>query len=114
MLDFHIINITNLRSGAKVSGEFLFYWFQILLSLLSKVLLLQKVTQGRQSLPDSVMDDYLGWQEIEEQLTKNYAYYCEINQLLSTEAPSEEDDHFSSCQKQLLFSLYVSCIPFNT
>ncbi|KAM6210177.1 ATP-binding cassette sub-family A member 13-like [Sarcoramphus papa] len=74
-------------------------------SLKESVLLLQKVTQGRQSLPDSVMDDYLGWQEIEEQLTKNYAYYCEINQLLSTEAPSEEDDHFSSCQKQLLFSL---------
>uniref|UniRef100_A0A8D0FS86 ATP binding cassette subfamily A member 13 n=1 Tax=Strix occidentalis caurina TaxID=311401 RepID=A0A8D0FS86_STROC len=94
VLNFSIINITNIRSRAKV-------------------LLLQKVTQGQQSLPDSIMDDYLGWQEIEEQLTKNYAYYCEINQLLSTEAPSEEDVHFSSCQEQLLFSLYVSCIPFN-
>uniref|UniRef100_A0A8C3J255 ATP binding cassette subfamily A member 13 n=1 Tax=Calidris pygmaea TaxID=425635 RepID=A0A8C3J255_9CHAR len=67
---------------------------------------LLKATQGQQSLPASKMDDYLGWQEIEEQLTKNYAYYCEINQLLSTEAPSEEDVHFTSCQEQLLFSLY--------
>ncbi|KAM7122042.1 ATP-binding cassette sub-family A member 13 [Ciconia maguari] len=74
-------------------------------SLKESVLLLQKVTQGQQSLPDSIMDDYLGWQEIEEQLTENYAYYCEINQLLSTEAPSEDDVHFSSCQEQLLFSL---------
>ncbi|XP_030333996.1 ATP-binding cassette sub-family A member 13 isoform X5 [Strigops habroptila] len=74
-------------------------------SLKESVLLLQKVTQGQQSLPDPIMDDYLGWQEIKEQLTKNYAHYCEINQLLSTEAPSEEDVHFSSCQEQLLFSL---------
>ncbi|XP_019327449.1 PREDICTED: ATP-binding cassette sub-family A member 13 [Aptenodytes forsteri] len=74
-------------------------------SLKESVLLLQKVTQGQQSPPDSIMDDYLGWQEIEEQLTENYAYYCEMNQLLSTEAPSEEDVHFSSCQEQLLFSL---------
>ncbi|KAM4685389.1 ATP-binding cassette sub-family A member 13 isoform 4-T7 [Amazona ochrocephala] len=74
-------------------------------SLKESVLLLQKVIWGQQSLPDPVMDDYLGWQEIEEQLTKNYAYYCEINQLLSTEASSEEDGHFSSCQDQLLFSL---------
>ncbi|XP_009882105.1 PREDICTED: ATP-binding cassette sub-family A member 13 [Charadrius vociferus] len=74
-------------------------------SLKESVLLLQKVTQGQQSLPDSIMDDYLRWQEIEEELTKNYAYYCEINQLLSTEAPSEEDVHFSSCQEQLLVSL---------
>ncbi|XP_057284756.1 ATP-binding cassette sub-family A member 13 [Pezoporus wallicus] len=74
-------------------------------SLKESVLLLQKVTQGRQSLPDPEMNDSLGWQEIEEQLTKNYAYYCEISQLLSTEAPSEEDVHFSSCQEQLLFSL---------
>ncbi|KAM6375906.1 ATP-binding cassette sub-family A member 13 [Alca torda] len=74
-------------------------------SLRESVLLLQKVTQGQQSLPDSIMDGYLGWQEIEEQLTKNYAYYCEINQLLSSEAPSEEDVHFSSCQEQLVFSL---------
>ncbi|XP_064909492.1 ATP-binding cassette sub-family A member 13 [Columba livia] len=74
-------------------------------SLNESILLLQKVTQGRQSLPDSIMEDYLGWQEIEERLTKNYAYYCEINQSLSTEAPSEEDIHFSSCQEQLLFSL---------
>ncbi|XP_074755573.1 ATP-binding cassette sub-family A member 13 isoform X1 [Athene noctua] len=74
-------------------------------SLKESVLLLQKVTQGQERLPDSVLDDYLGWQEIEEQLTKNYAYYCEINQLLSTEAPSEEDVHIISCQEQLLFSL---------
>ncbi|PKU47979.1 atp-binding cassette sub-family a member 13 [Limosa lapponica baueri] len=74
-------------------------------SLKESVLLLQKVTQGQQSLPASKMDDYLGWQEIEEQLTKNYAYYCEINQLLSTEAPPEEDVHFTSCREQLLFSL---------
>lgn len=113
MLDFNISCIANLRSRAKVSSEFPYYWFQILLSLMPKILLLQKVTQGRQSLPDSIMEDYLGWQEIEEQLTKNYAYYCEINQSLSTEAPFEEDVHFSSCQEQLLFSLYVSYIPFN-
>ncbi|KAM9024213.1 ATP-binding cassette sub-family A member 13 [Ara ararauna] len=74
-------------------------------SLKESVLLLQKVTSGQQSLPDPVMDDYLGWKEIGEQLTKNYAYYCEINQLLNTETPSEEDGHFSSCQDQLLFSL---------
>ncbi|XP_014796249.1 PREDICTED: ATP-binding cassette sub-family A member 13 [Calidris pugnax] len=79
-------------------------------SLKESVLLLQKVTQGQQNLPASRMDDYLGWQEIEEQLTKNYAYYCEINQLLSTEAPSEEDVHFTSCQEQLLFSLINSTL----
>uniref|UniRef100_A0A8B9CUN1 ATP binding cassette subfamily A member 13 n=1 Tax=Anser brachyrhynchus TaxID=132585 RepID=A0A8B9CUN1_9AVES len=65
------------------------------------------VTYGQQSLPDSITDDYLGWQEIEEQLAESYHYYCVINQLLSTEAPSEEDVHFSSCQEELFFSLYV-------
>jgi len=60
------------------------------------------------------MDDHFGWQETEEQLTKNYAYYCEIKQLLSTEAPSEEDVRFRSCQEQLLFSLYVCCMPSST
>nr|XP_038031058.1 ATP-binding cassette sub-family A member 13 [Anas platyrhynchos] len=74
-------------------------------SLKEAVLLLQKVTHGQQSLPDSIMDDYLGWQEIEERLAESYHYYCVINQLLSTEAPSEEDVHFSSCQQQLFFSL---------
>ncbi|KAM9227951.1 ATP-binding cassette sub-family A member 13 [Leptosomus discolor] len=74
-------------------------------SLKESVLLLQKVTRERQSLPDLIKDDYLGWQEIEEQLTKNYAYYCEINQLVSTETPSEEDVPFGPCQEQLLLSL---------
>lgn len=60
------------------------------------------------------MDDYLGWQEIEERLAESYHYYCVINQLLSTEAPSEEDVHFSSCQQQLFFSLYVFCMCLNT
>ncbi|XP_040443957.1 ATP-binding cassette sub-family A member 13 isoform X2 [Falco naumanni] len=79
-------------------------------SLKESVLLLQKVTQGQQSLPDSIMDGCLGWQEIEEKLTENYAYYCENNQLLNTEAPSEEGVHFSSCQEQLLFSLINSTL----
>nr|XP_047932357.1 ATP-binding cassette sub-family A member 13 [Anser cygnoides] len=74
-------------------------------SLKEAVLLLQKVTYGQQSLPDSITDDYLGWQEIEEQLAESYHYYCVINQLLRTEAPSEEDVHFSSCQEELFFSL---------
>ncbi|XP_032298475.1 ATP-binding cassette sub-family A member 13 [Coturnix japonica] len=69
-------------------------------SLREAVLLLQKVTQGQQNLPDSIVDDYLGWQEIEEELAENYAYYCESNPLLSA-----EDVHFSSCEEQLLFSL---------
>ncbi|XP_021242061.1 ATP-binding cassette sub-family A member 13 [Numida meleagris] len=70
-------------------------------SLRQAVLLLQKITQGQQYLPDSITDDYLGWQEIEEELAENYAYYCETDQLLST----EERVHFSSCEEQLLFSL---------
>lgn len=55
-------------------------------------------------MPDSIVDDFLGWQEIEEELAENHAYYCETDPLLS----AEEDVHFSSCEEQLLFSLYVS------
>uniref|UniRef100_A0A8C2TX46 ATP binding cassette subfamily A member 13 n=1 Tax=Coturnix japonica TaxID=93934 RepID=A0A8C2TX46_COTJA len=67
------------------------------------------VSQGSLPFPGftlllySIVDDYLGWQEIEEELAENYAYYCESNPLLSA-----EDVHFSSCEEQLLFSLYVS------
>ncbi|XP_048796564.1 ATP-binding cassette sub-family A member 13 [Lagopus muta] len=70
-------------------------------SLRKAVLLLQKVTQGQQNVPDSIVDDFLGWQEIEEELAENHAYYCETDPLLS----AEEDVHFSSCEEQLLFSL---------
>uniref|UniRef100_A0A8C0G716 ATP binding cassette subfamily A member 13 n=1 Tax=Chelonoidis abingdonii TaxID=106734 RepID=A0A8C0G716_CHEAB len=81
--------------------------YKLLLSLFSKVLLLQKVLRGEQSLPDSIMEEYLGWQEIEQQLTENSAAYCTINRLLSTKTLSEEDVYFRSCQKQLLLSLVI-------
>uniref|UniRef100_A0A674JFQ8 ABC transporter domain-containing protein n=1 Tax=Terrapene triunguis TaxID=2587831 RepID=A0A674JFQ8_9SAUR len=81
--------------------------YKLLLSLFSKVLLLQKVLRGEQSLPDSVMEEYLGWQEIEQQLTENSAAYCKINQLLSTKTLSGEDVYFRSCQEQLLHSLVI-------
>uniref|UniRef100_A0A7M4FCZ6 ATP binding cassette subfamily A member 13 n=1 Tax=Crocodylus porosus TaxID=8502 RepID=A0A7M4FCZ6_CROPO len=73
----------------------------------NEVLLLQKVIHGQQSLPDSIMEEFLGWQEIEQQLAENSASYCKINQLLSTKAPSGEDVYFSSCQEQLLLSLVI-------
>ncbi|XP_019373948.1 PREDICTED: ATP-binding cassette sub-family A member 13 [Gavialis gangeticus] len=76
-------------------------------SIKESVLLLQKVIHGQQSLPDSIMEEFLGWQEIEQQLAENSASYCKINQLLSTKAPSGEDVYFSSCQEQLLLSLVI-------
>ncbi|CAM5092065.1 unnamed protein product [Eretmochelys imbricata] len=76
-------------------------------SIKESVLLLQKVLRGEQSLPDSMMEEYLGWQEIEQQLTENSAAFCKINQLLSTKTPSGEDVYFSSCQEQLLLSLVI-------
>ncbi|XP_026509884.1 ATP-binding cassette sub-family A member 13-like [Terrapene carolina triunguis] len=76
-------------------------------SVKESVLLLQKVLRGEQSLPDSVMEEYLGWQEIEQQLTENSAAYCKINQLLSTKTLSGEDVYFRSCQEQLLHSLVI-------
>ncbi|KAM9165595.1 ATP-binding cassette sub-family A member 13 [Pangshura tecta] len=75
-------------------------------SVKESVLLLQKVLRGEQSLPDS-MEEYLGWQEIEQQLTENSAAYCKINRLLSTKTLSEEDVYFRSCQEQLLLSLVI-------
>ncbi|XP_050793593.1 ATP-binding cassette sub-family A member 13 [Gopherus flavomarginatus] len=76
-------------------------------SVKESVLLLQKVLRGEQSLPDSIMEEYLGWQEIEQQLTENSAAYSKINQLLSTKTLSEEDVYFRSCQEQLLLSLVI-------
>ncbi|KAH1177253.1 hypothetical protein KIL84_010955, partial [Mauremys mutica] len=76
-------------------------------SIKESVLLLQKVLRGEQSLPDSIMEEYLGWQEIEQQLTENSAAYCKINRLLSTKTLSEEDVYFRSCQEQLLLSLVI-------
>ncbi|TFK08948.1 stanniocalcin-1 [Platysternon megacephalum] len=76
-------------------------------SVKESVLLLQKVLHGEQSLPDSIMEEYLGWQEIEQQLTENSADYCKINQLLSTKTLSGEDVYFHSCQEQLLLSLVI-------
>uniref|UniRef100_A0A8C4WKG0 ATP binding cassette subfamily A member 13 n=1 Tax=Gopherus evgoodei TaxID=1825980 RepID=A0A8C4WKG0_9SAUR len=81
--------------------------YKLLLSLFSKVLLLQKILRGEQSLPDSIMEEYLGWQEIEQQLTENSAAYSKINRLLSTKTLSEEDVYFRSCQEQLLLSLVI-------
>ncbi|KAG6938796.1 ATP binding cassette subfamily A member 13, partial [Chelydra serpentina] len=76
-------------------------------SVKESVLLLQKVLHGEQSLPDSIMEEYLGWQEIEQQLTENSAAYCKINQLLSTKTPSGEEVYLRSCQEQLLLSLVI-------
>ncbi|XP_006136436.3 ATP-binding cassette sub-family A member 13 [Pelodiscus sinensis] len=76
-------------------------------SIKESVLRLQKVFRGELSLPDSIMEKYLGWQEIEQQLAENSAAYCIINQLRSTKTPSQEDVYFHSCQEQLLLTLVI-------
>ncbi|XP_054847700.1 ATP-binding cassette sub-family A member 13 [Eublepharis macularius] len=67
--------------------------------------LLQSMIHGQHDLPVSITEGYLGWQEIGEQLAETSASCREIMKSLG-KTRAVEDAALSSCQEQLIQSLF--------
>ncbi|XP_015281294.1 PREDICTED: ATP-binding cassette sub-family A member 13, partial [Gekko japonicus] len=75
------------------------------IKLYTKIQLLQSAIHGQHGMPISIADGYLGWRAIGEQLAETSASCSEIMKLLS-KTQYVPDASFSSCQEQLLQSLF--------
>ncbi|XP_066485290.1 ATP-binding cassette sub-family A member 13 [Tiliqua scincoides] len=69
------------------------------------VQLLQNTIQGQPSMPVSITEGYLGWQDIGEKIAETSAVCYEMMKLLNEKQPVEFPS-FSSCQEQLIQLLF--------
>ncbi|KAL8165750.1 UNVERIFIED_CONTAM: hypothetical protein K2H54_054540 [Gekko kuhli] len=73
---------------------------------LRQIQLLQNMIHGQRGMPISIAEGYLGWRAIGEQLAETSARCSEIMKLLR-KTQDVRDASFSSCQEQLIQSLWV-------